>query len=115
MRIDTSNPTAEQLQSLYDQGMLYNLRNLPKTDHRVYVHPRLVLRHRNAKDYHAHPFILHSAQYAFFSGSDLSPIDTIEQALYCHPSLAFYTLGKLRYRYNDLLASALKTNRVFII
>lgn len=113
MRID--HPTNEQISNLYTQGLIYNMRDLPKTERRVYVHPRLVLRHkhlRNAKDF---PFFLHSAQYAFFSGSDLSLIDTIEQALYRHPSLTYYTLGKLRYHYNTLLASALKTNQVFII
>ena len=115
MRIDNITPTADQLTSLYEQGLIYNLRNLPKGEHRVYVHPRLVLRNKHAKDAKDYPFFLHATQSAFFSGHDLSLLDAIEQALYQHPSLMYYTLGKRHYRYNDLLSSALQTKQVCVI
>lgn len=113
MRIE--HPTNEQISNLYKQGLIYNMRSLPKTEHRVYVHPRLVLRHKHSRDAKDFPFFLHSAQYAFFSGHNMTANQALDLALNEHPSLAYYTFGKLRYRYNDLLASALKTNRVFII
>ena len=113
MRID--NPTNEQITNLYRQGLLYNLRQLPANEHRIYVHPRLVLRYKHARDAKDFPFFLHSAQYATFTGHNLTATQALDLALNEHPSLAYYTFGKLRYRFNDLLASALKTNQVFIV
>lgn len=111
MRID--NPTNEQLATLYRQGLIYNLRDLPKGEHRIYVKPRLIARHKDAKDAKSCPFFLHSVQSMFATNTTL--IDAIEQALYQHPSFIYYTLGKRHYRYNDLLSSALQTNNVFVV
>ena len=113
MRIDTTNPTPEQLASLYEQGLIYNLRDLPQGEHWVFVNPRLTLRHKDAKDFKSRPFFLHAAQMMFATNTTL--IDAIEQALYEHPSLMYYTLGKRHFRYNTLLSSALQTGKVFAI
>lgn len=107
------HPTTDQLHALYEQGMIYNLRDLPKNEHRVYVHPRLVLRHKDAKDAKSHPFFLHYTQSMVATNTTL--LDIIGIALFEHPSLIYYTLGKRNYHYNTLLESALSTGHVFVI
>ena len=108
MRTDTN-----QIISLYNQGMIYNLRDLPKGEHRVFVNPRLTLRHKDAKDFKSQPFFLRASQTMF--ATNTTPIDTIEQALYQHPLLVYYTLGKRNFYYNTLLASAPQTGNVIVV
>lgn len=110
MRTDTKT---NQLISLYNQGMIYNLRNLPEGEHHVFVNPRLTLRHKDAKDFKSQPFFIRATQTMF--ATNTTPIDAIEQALYQHPLLVYYTLGKRKFHYNTLLASALQTGNVFVV
>ena len=107
------NPTADILHDFYERGVIYNLRDLPQGEHRLYVHPRLVMRHKDAKDAKSHPFYLHYAQSLVASNTTL--LDIVSIALFEHPSLIYYTLGKRNYRYNTVLDSALSTGRVFVI
>lgn len=113
MRIDTTSPTPKQLASLYEQGLIYNLHDLPQGEHRVFVNPRLTLRHKDAKDFKSRPFFLHAAQMMF--ATNTTPIDIISTALAEHPALVYYTLGKRRFHFNTLLSSALTTGRVFVV
>jgi hypothetical protein len=113
MKPHYNNPTTEQLLSLYKQGLIYNLRQLPDNEHRIYVHPRIMLRHKDSKDFHAFPFYLHSSQSLYCSNTDL--ISAVEVALYEHPSNIYYEFGKRMYRFNEYFASALRTKQFFII
>ena len=108
-----NNPTRAQLIALYESGQIYNLRNLPDHEHRLYVHPRLMLRHESSQDFKYHPFWLHSTESLYSSVTTIP--DLIESALFKSPNRAYYEFGKLKYRFNDYFASALKTGQFFII